>query len=103
VYSEISSALYKRFQAGELSLAEAQQMLDEVPYFPIRVQSPVGLARRAFEIAAQFRMKWVYDAFYVALAEVMGCELWTADARLHEMVHDAYPNVRLLTEFEASA
>lgn len=99
VYSEMSSAMYKRYRAGELPALEAQTLLDQGVRLPIRVVSPPGLPRRAFEIAVQFRMKWIYDALYIALAEMIGCELWTADERLHEQVRGAYPNVRLLAEF----
>jgi predicted nucleic acid-binding protein len=98
----MSSAVYKRHRAGELPASDAHSLLDQAIRLPIRLVSPPGLPRRAFEIATEFRMKWIYDAFYVALAEIIGCDLWTADERLHEMVHDAYPNVRLLTEFEAT-
>ncbi len=34
-----------------------------------------------------------YDSFYLALAESLGCELWTADQRLHNAVD--LPWVRL--------
>ncbi|MFQ5613908.1 MAG: type II toxin-antitoxin system VapC family toxin [Anaerolineae bacterium] len=27
-----------------------------------------------------------YDSYYLALAETLGCELWTADRRLHNIV-----------------
>ena len=61
--------------------------------------SPPGLHRCAFEIADQFRLKWIYDAFYVALAEIVGCDLWTADEVLHAAVSGAHANVRLLSEY----
>ena len=51
------------------------------------------------EIAAQFQLKWIYDAFYVALAEIVGCDLWTADEALHDAVREAHPNVRLLADY----
>ena len=35
--------------------------------------------RRAWELRANVT---AYDATYVALAEVLGCELWTGDQRL---------------------
>ena len=57
---------------------------------------------RAYEIAMQFRMKWIYDALYVALAEIVGCDMWTADASLHAAVRDAFPNVHLLTELRTA-
>lgn len=61
--------------------------------------SPPGLPRRAMEIAAQFELKWIYDAFYVALAEIVACDLWTADEALHVAVGDVHANVRLLAHY----
>jgi predicted nucleic acid-binding protein len=80
-------------------LEDALRLMDDVQALPILAMSPPGLHRRAFEIAGQFQVKWIYDAFYVALAEIVGCDLWTADAQLHRDVHAGYPNVRLLSEY----
>ncbi len=40
-----------------------------------------------------------YDAHYLALAEHLGCEFWTADKRLHNAVHEKLPWVRGLGDF----
>lgn len=56
------------------------------------------LPLRALEIAAQFNLKWIYDAFYVALADIVGCEMWTADATLYRTVHPAFSKIHLLSE-----
>lgn len=69
---------------------------------PLSAVFPARLPERAFAIASSFAWKWVYDAFYVALAEIVGCELWTADAQLHRDVRDGHPNVRLLSEYEVA-
>lgn len=36
----------------------------------------------------------VYDATYLAVADQLGCELWTEDRRLHNPVHESLPQVR---------
>lgn len=96
---EASSAIYKRVRQGRLILDDALPLIDQLDDLKIRKLSPPGLSRRAFEIAAQFGLKWIYDAFYVALAEMIGCDLWTADAALHQAVRGAHANVRLLSEY----
>lgn len=48
-------------------------------------------------------MKWIDDASYVALAEMLGSELWTADQRLYEPAREAQPNVRLLSSYGKDA
>jgi predicted nucleic acid-binding protein len=97
--AEASSAIYKRFQQGRLSLDDALSLVEESENLPVERMSPPTLSRRAFEIAAQFQLKWIYDAFYVALAEIVGCDLWTADEALHAAVRQVHTNVRLLSEY----
>ena len=101
--AEASSAIYKQLQQGNLQLDEALPLVERVELLPIVTLSPPGLPLRAFEIATQFNLKWIYDAFYVALAEIVGCDLWTADEKLHESVSGAFPNVRLLTHYQPAS
>lgn len=96
---ETSSAIYKRFQQRRISLVDALGLIEEVGNLPVERMSPPALPLRAFEIAGQFRLKWIYDAFYVALAEIVGCDLWTADEALYDAVRAAHTNVRLLTDY----
>ena len=42
--------------------------------------------RRAREIARQSNQERVYDSIYAALAELRGCELWTADKAFYDAV-----------------
>lgn len=56
------------------------------------------LVERAIEIAYATGQKATYDAFYVALAEMLGCELWTADERFWRAASPAIPFVRWLGE-----
>jgi predicted nucleic acid-binding protein len=38
-----------------------------------------------------------YDVHYLALAELLGCELWTADEKFFNSVKKKKPQVRLLS------
>ena len=40
-----------------------------------------------------------HDAAYLAVAEILGCELWTADERLYNSVKTDMPRVRWLGDF----
>lgn len=96
---EVSSAVYKQHRSGAIDMDEAVLSLKDFSRLSIDSVAPRTLSVRAFEVAAQFQMKWVYDAFYVALAEIVGCDLWTADEALHAAVRDVHTNVRLLADY----
>jgi len=51
---------------------------------------------RAVELAARFSLAAAYDAHYLALAEHLGGEFWTADGRLARMVQASLPWVHLM-------
>lgn len=79
VDAETVAVLRKRWSAGSISdgrFAAAVQDLEEVELerYPV-----LPLMRRAYELRANLTP---YDAAHVALAEVLGCELWTGDRRL---------------------
>jgi len=63
---------------------------------PIQQISVSGQRKRAWEIAAEFGASTVYDATYLALAELRGCEFWTADQRLFNQVKDKLSFVKYL-------
>jgi predicted nucleic acid-binding protein len=100
---EITSAIFKRARSGEIAGEHARQVAISTGQLAVQTVAPPTLPLRAFEIATQFNLKWIYDAFYVALAEIVGCDLWTADEKLHESVNDAFPNVRLLAHYHATS
>ena len=97
---EVTSAVYKRVRSGHLNLDEAVARIGRLADMPVELVSPHDLRAPALRIAAAANMKWVHDAFYVALAEMEGCDLWTADAQLHAAVGAAHPNVRLLSAYD---
>ena len=96
--SEMASAIHKRYYAGTMSPESARVALAMLPGVRPEPVFRAELPLRAFEIAAQFNLKWIYDAFYVALADIVGCDMWTADAGLYRAVNPAFPNVHLLAE-----
>ena len=50
-------------------------------------------------LAQQSDCLTVYDAFYLALSEFAGCELWTADRRLYSVVTHDLPWVKWLGNY----
>ena len=95
---ELANVLFRLRVRGELTMAAAQANHDAVMQFVTVSDDNPEDARRAMEIAEQTGQKAVYDAQYVALAERLGCELWTADDRFVRAVGAALPFVHALSE-----
>ncbi len=77
--AEVASVLRRHVRSGALSAERADAALDDLVDHPLtRVRHRLLLAR-AWELRATVT---VYDALYVALAEILGVTLVTADARL---------------------
>jgi len=83
----------------ELTPEQAESSFARLVALPIQLISVAAQRQRAWELSSKFKLATVYDATYLALAELMGCEFWTADHRLFAAVRDSLPFVRSLDEF----
>ncbi len=81
-----------------ITLEEADMAFHEFMAFAKDVQllMPPNLHERAWQIAKQLQQGQIFDAYYVALAEILDCELWTADEKLYRAALRAYPKVKHL-------
>jgi len=76
---ETVAVLRKRWLAGSLSGHRFATAVDDLTDIDLHRYPTLRFMRRAWELRANVTP---YDAAYVALAEVLDCELWTADQRL---------------------
>lgn len=72
----------------ELTSEQAGAAFAKLRALPIQQVSVPAQRQRAWKIATEFGFTTVYDATYLALAELRGCEFWTADERLFNAVKD---------------
>ena len=86
---EATNALFKRLLRGEHSLADVQVGIESLLALDLQIHNVSNLHARATELAAILRQSAVYDSHYLALAESLGCELWTADRRFHRIAAGA--------------
>ncbi len=76
---ETTAVLRKRWLAGTLSDARFAAAIDDLGDLDFDRYPLLPLMHRAYELRANVT---AYDAAYIALAEVLDCELLTADRRL---------------------
>ena len=79
IYLETTSVIRRQSQAGHLDLRRAGLALTDLVELPLRRAPHRPLLARCWELRENLT---VYDAAYVALAEVLEVVLLTADARL---------------------
>lgn len=77
--SEVAHALRRRVRAGDVRAEDAGVALERWGRLGVRRFGAVDHLGRISELRANVS---AYDATYVALAEALGCDLVTADARL---------------------
>ncbi|MEK7727726.1 MAG: type II toxin-antitoxin system VapC family toxin [candidate division KSB1 bacterium] len=97
---ETDSVIQTRVVDGKTTPAIADQTLTLLGAAPILIASHPQMRQRARAIARQFQQRKVYDATYAALAELRGCEFWTADKIFHDAVKSALTFVKYLPDYQ---
>jgi predicted nucleic acid-binding protein len=93
---ETDSVIQTRVVEGKTTPNVADQTLALLDTAPVAIVTHPQLRQRAREIARQFNQRKVYDATYAALAELRGCEFWTADKLFYDAVKSALTFVKYL-------
>ena len=96
---EIANAIHKRVARGETNLRTAAGLFRAVMAYVFELRAGPYLHERAIQLASQLNQGAVYDAHYLALAEALNCELWTADRRFTRAVQQVSENVHWIGEF----
>jgi predicted nucleic acid-binding protein len=82
LFYEVTNALYQQQRNKVLSPETIWETLELSLDLPITLVNEKNLHLKAREIAMRFNLPATYDAHYLALAEWMEVDLWTADVRL---------------------
>ena len=98
---EVANALHRRVLHGELSVADSARMIARLLESSLELHQPPGLHVRALQLASQLNQSAAYDAHYLALAESVNCELWTADERFYRAASPEVEDLRWIGEFVA--
>jgi predicted nucleic acid-binding protein len=78
---EVTSVIHRYLFTARITEETAYQALDLLTV-RLGVQQVDAPVRMAFAWATRLRQKAAYDGFYLAAAETLGAEVWTADQAL---------------------
>ncbi len=95
---EVANALHRRVIGSEIGMEEAIGLVGVLLSSGLELHQPPNLHARALELASLLGQGAVYDAHYLALAETLGCELWTADEKFYRAANPSGGNVRWIGE-----
>lgn len=95
---ELGNAIHQRVRGGVTSPQQAAQAIRFVLQTVTLLDPDPQVTVRAVEIAVLLNQRASYDSQYVALAEHLGCELWTADERFGRAAQSTFPFVHWLGE-----
>ena len=88
----ITSAVRRR----RLQQSQGEEALHNL--FSIEVALRTPPFERAYTVALEYSLS-AYDSAYVALAETLGADLWTADRQLYDAIADSLPWVRWIGDY----
>jgi predicted nucleic acid-binding protein len=80
--SEITAVVRKVVYQQRMSPEQGRVMLSRLLVYPVDFHEDDSLLKEAYELAVRFNRPRAYDTQYMALAERLDCEFWTADERL---------------------
>jgi predicted nucleic acid-binding protein len=81
-WAEVGSVLRKKTRMGVITTEEAQGFFEDFCELPIDYIEEEEIRTRSWEIAEQYGLSTLYDAAFLACAESVSAEFWTADAAL---------------------
>ncbi len=97
---EVTNTVRQQIRKPEgMSLVAARRALADILASSIEFHSPPGMHQLALAIADDHNLPAAYDAHYLALSELLGCEFWTADGRLLRRIQRALPFARWLGDY----
>jgi len=86
LYYEVANALYQYQRHGYLTQETIHEALATALDLPIQTYFDADLHAKALRMAGRFGLGATYDAHYLALADHLGGDFWTADRRLAKAV-----------------
>ena len=94
ILTEVSNALHKKVQHQIVNIRDVRRLLDQLD--GLLLIDYIPMHERAIEMASILNEQDAYDCHYLALAEHLDCEFWTADRTFYNAAHERFPHVRYI-------
>jgi predicted nucleic acid-binding protein len=98
LFFEVANAAFQYGRHGTLSSTAVDDLLAMALSLPVETVADADLHREAVAMARRLSLPATYDAHYLALADRLGCELWTLDRKLVRSAGVELDWVRLAAE-----
>lgn len=98
LHYEVANALHQYRRGGSRSTVALKASFRAALALPVALYDDDALHEEATDVADRYALPATYDAHYLALADRLGAEFWTADKRLANAVRPHLGWVRLLGE-----
>lgn len=92
---EMTNIVRQLTRHGRMTQDIAGDAVAAMNLLPITLFADPRHHARALAFSIRFNLPAAYDAHYLALAEDLDCEFWTADKRLARATDGAFPLLRL--------
>ncbi|MDX9993415.1 MAG: type II toxin-antitoxin system VapC family toxin [Anaerolineales bacterium] len=80
---ETTSAISKTVHFGQITEAEGRLALEQLAALNVQLFTPnLEQNQAAFDWTIRLKRAAAYDSYYLALAQSLDCDFWTADSRL---------------------
>ena len=96
---EVTNVIRRTMLQTGQSIREAQDLLERFFLLPITLVAPDGLYAEAPAIAHRYRLPGVYDAHYLAVAELYQCPFWIDGRRVLRSLGGKAPHVHWIGEY----
>ena len=93
---EVLSVLRRKVSGGAISAEAGDRGRTIIWRAGVQIRHHPRLWDLAWDLAGQYALPTVYDTSYLALAELLDCECWTADRRLSVAVGHRAERLRLV-------
>ena len=94
ILTEVSNVLHKKVQSQIVNISDVRRLLNQLS--GLLLFDYVEMHERAVELASILGEQDAYDCHYLALAEHLNCDFWTADRAFYGAARRRFSRVRYI-------